>query len=117
MAPLLMRIRIPGPPGPGRAALTGPWAVCWTAACWSTLPRTAHAAASGAPAPGTGDFGATGAVDLIVPLAVLAGTVATALHARARRRRRAVTRTTPGTAGWPPERVHEESGHGPPADR
>ncbi|MFE7426251.1 hypothetical protein [Streptomyces sp. NPDC057545] len=72
-----------------------------SAACFPALLRTAHAAVPTIPGtgagPGTSDYGGAGAVDLIVPLAVLAGTAATAAFARVRRRRRTATRTTPGT--------------------
>ncbi|MER6499447.1 hypothetical protein ABT218_08655 [Streptomyces sp. NPDC001455] len=67
-----------------------------SAVCFPALLRTAHPAVPTAPGPGTGDYGGAGAMDLIVPLAVLAGTAATAAFARVRRRRRTATRTTPG---------------------
>ncbi|MFJ7251360.1 TPM domain-containing protein [Streptomyces sp. NPDC098085] len=56
----------------------------------------------GAPDPGTGSSGGTGADDLILPVAVLGAAAAVADYTYTRRRRRATTRTTPGATGWGP---------------
>ncbi|MEU9762796.1 hypothetical protein [Streptomyces sp. NPDC047985] len=101
MTPLASRSRISGlfgRSGPGGAPL-----IALSAVYGPALPRTAHAAAPAVPGPGTVDHGGASAVDLIVPLAVLVGTAATAARARVLRRRRAVTRTTPGTSGRRPD--------------
>ncbi len=100
MTPLVSRTRLSGP---GRALLTA-----LTALCPPSLPHTAHAAPgpSAAPgvlgAPGTVPSGGTSAVDLILPVAVLVVAVLAAGHAYVRRRRRAVTRTTPGATARRP---------------
>lgn len=113
MTPLVSRTRLSGP---GRALLTA-----LTALCPPSLPHTAHAAPGlsaapgvlGAPDPGTVPSGGTSAVDLILPVAVLVVAVLAAGHAYVRRRRRAVTRTTPGaTARRPSNGAADADGAG-----
>ncbi|MGW4838550.1 TPM domain-containing protein [Streptomyces globisporus] len=61
---------------------------------------TAPAITPGPADPGTGGSDSTGARDVILPVAVVAGVGAVGVYAYARRKRRTTTRTTPAATGW-----------------
>ncbi|MFJ9320480.1 TPM domain-containing protein [Streptomyces globisporus] len=63
-------------------------------------PVTAPAITPGPADPGTGGSDSTGARDVILPVAVVAGVGAVGVYAYARRKRRTTTRTTPAATGW-----------------